>query len=72
MRDYSDENILAKRRITVAATNNANRRNLTFKNNALFKLSIYKFHNTFIDILADLNIVIPMYNLLKYSDNYTI
>ena len=32
---------------------------------------ISKINNTFIDNAEDLDIVIPMYNLLEYSDNYT-
>ena len=30
-----------------------------------------KINNTFIDNTEDLDIVMPMYNLLQYSDNYT-
>ena len=29
-----------------------------------------KINNTFIDNAEDLDIVVPMYSLLKYSDNY--
>ena len=31
----------------------------------------HKIDNTFIDNAEDLDIVIPMYNLLQYSDNYS-
>ena len=31
---------------------------------------ISKFNNTLIDNAEDLDIVIPMYNLLEYSQNY--
>ena len=33
-------------------------------------LDLSKINNTFIDNAEDLDIVIPMYNLLEYSDNY--
>ena len=43
---------------------------LSFKNNAPFRSCISKISDTFIDNEEDLNIVIRMYNLLQYSDNY--
>ena len=51
----------------------ADRRNkkLTFKNNAPFRSCITKTNNIFIDNAEDLDIVIPMYNLLEHSDNYS-
>ena len=66
--DYRDACIVAKGRISVPGTNNANRRNkeLTFKNNAPFRSSLIKTNNTFTDNSEDLNIVMPMYNLLEY------
>ena len=53
--------------------NNGNRRNkrLTFKNNAPFKSCISKINNTFIDNAKDFDIVMSMYNLLEYSNNYS-
>ena len=62
-----------KRGISVRGTNNANTRNkkLTFKNNAPFRSCISKISNTFIDNAEDLDITMPMYNLLEYSDNYS-
>ena len=33
-------------------------------------LDLSKISNTFIDNAEDLDIVMPMYNLLEYSDNY--
>ena len=47
------------------------RKKLTFKNNAPFRSCISKINNTFIDSAEDLDIVMPMYNLLEYSDNYS-
>ena len=71
--DYSDAYIVVKGRISVRGTNDANKRNkkLTFKNNAPFRSCISKINNTFIDNAEDLDIVMPMYNLLEYSDNYS-
>ena len=42
---------------------------LTLKNNAPFVSCISKI-NTLIDNAEDLDIVMPMYNLLEYSKNY--
>ena len=72
--DYSHAYIVLKGRISVTGTNNANRRNkkLTFKNNAPFRSCITKVNNTFIYNAEDLDIVMWMYNLLEYSDNYSV
>ena len=43
---------------------------LTFKNNALLRWCISKISNTFLDNAVDLDIVMPMCNLLEYSNNY--
>ena len=71
--DYSDAYIVVKERISVRGNNNANRihKTLTFKNNIPFRLCISKVNNTFVDNTEDLSIVMPIYNLLKYSDNYS-
>ena len=39
---------------------------LIFKNNAPFRSGISKISNTYIDSAEDLDIVIPMYNLLEH------
>ena len=69
-----DAYIVVKLLITVAGTNPNNRRNkkLIFKNNALFRSCITKINNTFVDDAENLDIVMPMYNLLEYIDNYRI
>ena len=56
--------------ISVRGNNAANRRNkkLTFKNNFPFRPCISKVNNTFIDDAEDLDIVMPIHNLLEYSD----
>ena len=65
--DYSDTYIIVKGRISVRDTNDVNRRykNLTSKNNAPFRWCITNINNTFIDNAEDLDIVIPIYNLLE-------
>ena len=73
--NYSDAHILVKRTITinetgtVAAQNNRNKK-LIFKNCAPFTNWISKINNTQIDNAKDIDIVMPMYNLIEYSDNY--
>ena len=71
--DYSDAYIVMKEKITVGGNNANNRedKKLTFKNNVPFKSCISKINNTFIGSAEDLDIVMPMYNLLEYSDNYS-
>ena len=59
-----------KGKITAISNNNNNNtknEKLAFKSNATFRSCILKISNTFTE---DLNIVIPMYDLLEYSDNY--
>ena len=60
--------------MSVTCTNNANRRNekLTFKSKTLFRLCLTKVFNTFVGNAKDLDIVMLIYNLLEYSDNYSI
>ena len=74
--DYSDAYIVVKGIISVPGTNANNIRNkkLTFKNNVPFISCTftYKINNTFIDNAEDLDIAMPMYNLLEYSDNYSV
>ena len=43
---------------------------VTFKNCAPFINCISEINNTKIDNAKDIDIVIPMYNLIEYSDNY--
>ena len=65
--------IVVKEKVSVAGTNAANKVNkkLTFKNNTLFRPCISKINNTFVDNAEDLDIVMSMYNLLEYNDNYS-
>ena len=75
--DYSDDYILAKGNITVnntaaadAYANNTNRK-VIFKNCAPFTNYISEINNTQVDNAKDIDIVMPMYNLIEYSDNYS-
>ena len=60
--DYSNK---SKRKIV-----DIRNRLLAFKNNASFTNCISKINNVLIDNAEDLDIVMPMYNLLEYSKNY--
>ena len=75
--DYSDAYILVKGNITVnntaaegAAANNTNK-NLIFKSCAPFAKCVSKINNTQIDDAEYIDIVMPMYNVIEYSDNYS-
>ena len=74
--DYSDAYILVKGTIsannTADADANANNTNkkLIFKNCAPFTNCISEINNTQIDNAKDIDIVMPMYSLIEYSDNY--
>ena len=73
--DYSDVYILVKGAIDLsAATVNENvkdEENFEFKNNAPFRSCISKINSTLIDNAEDLDIVMPMHNLLEYSQNHS-
>ena len=71
--DYSDAYILTKGNISVnntVAANNTNKK-VIFKNCAPFTKCISKINNTQIDNAQYIDIVMPMYNLIEYSDNYS-
>ena len=46
-------------------------KSVIFKNCAPFTKWISKINNTDIDIAKNINIAMPMYNLIEYSDNYS-
>ena len=77
--DYADSYILVKGTITItsagadAAVRQADEsdRCVTFKNCAPFSKCISRINNTDIDNAHDIDIVMPMYNLIEYSDNYS-
>ena len=76
--DCSDAYILVKGTISVnntaaaagAAANNTNKK-VIFKNCVSFTNCISEINNVQIDNAKDIDIVIPMYNLIEYSDNYS-
>ena len=71
--DYSDAYILFKGNITVnntAAAYNTNEK-VIFKNWAPLTNCISKINNTQIDNVEYIDIVMGMYNLIEYSDNYS-
>ena len=63
--------IAANATATNTANNNAfGEKKLVFKNNAPFINCITKINDIKIDNAEDLDVVMPMYNLLEYSKNY--
>ena len=77
--DYADAYILVNGRITITgagddvAARQADKihKGVTFKNCAPFVKCISIINNTEIDNVKDIDIVMPMYNLIEYSDNYS-
>ena len=75
--DYSDAYIHVKGTITVNNTaaadvdvNNTNKK-VIFKNCAPFTNCISEINNTDLDNAKDIDIVMPMYNLIECSDIYS-
>ena len=75
--DYSDAYILVKEKITVddtsaagAAENNTNKK-VMFKNCTPFTNCISEINTTEVDNAEDIDIVMPIYNLIEYSDSYS-
>ena len=70
--DYADAYILVHCTITVAGNHPRDRQNkpLILKNNAPFVSCITRINGELIEDADDLDIVMPMYNLLEYSKNY--
>ena len=76
--DYADAYILVKGTITItgegddAAAKQLDEKNkgVIFKNCAPFTKCISRINNTDIDTARDIDVVVPMYNLIEYSDNY--
>ena len=73
---YSDTYILEKRTITGARADvvvqRADKRNkqVRFKSSGPFTNCISKIYNIQVDNVTDLNIGMPMYNLIEYRNNY--
>ena len=70
--DYAGAYILVNGTITVTGNHPRDRQNrpLILKNNAPFISCITRINGELIEDADDLDIVMPMYNLLEYSKNY--
>ena len=74
--DYSDACIHVKGTITVsntrtaAALKNRNKK-VIFENYASFTNCISEINNTQLDDTYDIDVVMPIYNLIEYSDTYS-
>ena len=75
--DYSNayivvkENIIVIINIIITNPDDANRnKEVVFESNASFINCISKMNGKKIDNAEDLDVVVPMYNLLEYSKNY--
>ena len=76
--DYADAYILVNGTITITgarddtAARQADERDkgVTFKNCAPFTKCISRINNTDIDTAQDVDIVMSLYNLVEYKDNY--
>ena len=72
--DFSDAYIVVKGTVTVSADERVRdemNRQVILKNNALFISCILKINGVLVENAEDLNVVMPMYNLLEYSKNYS-
>ena len=67
--DYSDVYILVTGNITATPNNVVTQ--VVFKNFSLFEKCRTEINETFVDETDFINITMPMYNLLEYSDNYS-
>ena len=72
--DYSDAYIVVKGIINLKASENTDlgQKDVAFKNNAPIRSCITKINSALIDDTEGLSIVTPMYNLLEYSQNYSV
>ena len=69
--DFSDAYIVVKGTITVVGPSNAKRNKATtLKNNAPFINCISKINGVKIDNAEDLDVEMPMYDLLEYNKNH--
>ena len=69
--DFSDAYINVKGYIAVTEPNDAKKpKSVAFENNAPFINCISKIGGVQIDNAEDLDVVIPLYNLLEYRKNY--
>ena len=77
--DYADAYIFVNGTIIITGTGDDDaakqlderNKGVIFKNCALFAKCISRINNTDIDNVRDIDIVMPMYNLIEYSNNYS-
>ena len=67
--DYSDAYTLVTGNISVTPNNEATQ--VIFKNCVPFEKCRIEINETFIDEATRINITMPIYNLIEYSDNYS-
>ena len=70
--DYSDAYVWVRGIVTIVNPNNnaSFNRQLTLKNNAPFISCISKINGKLVANAEDLDVVMPMYNVLEYGKNY--
>ena len=70
--DYSEAYVWVKGNVSAsnAADNDNFNKKFAFKNNAPFMSCISKINGKLVENAEDLDVVMPMYNLLEYSKNY--
>ena len=76
--DYADAYIFIKGTITITGAGDDDaakelderKKSVIFKNCEPFIKCISRINNTDIDSAQDIDVIMPMYNLIKYSDNY--
>ena len=71
LRDYNDAYIaVVKRTLNIGVDgNNMSQKRVVFKDNVPFRSCMSKINNILIGNAEDLDIIMPMYNLLEYNDN---
>ena len=67
--DYSDAYILVTGNINITCGDNNTK--VAFKNCAPFENCRTEINETFVDKAEHINIAMPMYNLIEYSNNYS-
>ena len=78
LRNYSDTYILVKGKMTIIGEGNVasarkvdeRDKSVAFKNCPSFTNCIIEINSTQTDNCKDIDIVMPLYNLIEYSDNY--
>ena len=69
--DYNDAYILVKGTIAEDQASNAANKKVIFKNCVLFNDYVSKINNMQVHDAHDIDVVMSIYNLIEYSDNYS-